>query len=217
MKKQFAVIGLGQFGVSLIEELTNIGHEVLAIDSNEDRVNDVVNLATHAVQADAMDEQALKSLGVNNFDTVIVSIGEDMQSSILATILLKEMGVEKVVAKAKNHLHGKVLEKLGASVIFPERDMGRRLAHLLVSEGILDQIYLSRDHSIMEIKAPARFVGKNLVEVDVRRKYKVTILAIKRGEEIVVSPRAEEIIDGEDILVAVGKNINLQKLYNTEK
>ena len=217
MKKQFAVIGLGQFGVSLIEELTNMGYEVLAIDSDEERVNDVADQATHAVQADAMDEQTLKSLGMSNFDTVIVSIGEDMQSSILTTILLKEIGVEKVVAKAKNYLHGKVPEKIGASVIFPERDMGRRLANILVSEGILDQIYLSKDHSIMEIKAPGQFVGKNLVEIDVRRRFRVTILAVKRGEEILVSPRAEEIIAEGDILVAIGKNPDLQKLSHPEK
>ncbi|MCL5058000.1 MAG: TrkA family potassium uptake protein [Actinobacteria bacterium] len=217
MKKQLAVIGLGRFGMSLIEELAQMGHEVLAIDYDEQKVNTVADTVTHAVQADAMDEQVLKALGIRNFDTVVVSIGENIQSSILTTILLKEIGVAKVVAKARNHLHGKVLEKIGASVIFPERDMGRRLAHILVSEGILDQIYLSRDHSIMEIKAPGRFVGKNLVEIDVRRKFKVTILAIKRGEEIVVSPRAEEIIAEGDILVAIGKNHDLQKLSHPEK
>lgn len=217
MKKQLAVIGLGRFGMSLIEELAQMGHEVLAIDYDEQKVNTVADTVTHAVQADAMDEQVLKALGIRNFDTVVVSIGENIQSSILTTILLKEIGVAKVVAKARNHLHGKVLEKIGASVIFPERDMGRRLAHILVSEGILDQIYLSRDHSIMEIKAPGRFVGKNLVEIDVRRKFKVTILAIKRGEEIVVSPRAEEIIAEGDILVAIGKNHDLQKLSHPEE
>jgi trk system potassium uptake protein TrkA len=212
VKKQFAVIGLGQFGFSLIEELTIMGHEVLAIDSHEDRVNDVAGLATHAVKADAMDQQALKSLEIGNYNTVIVSIGEDMQSSILTTILLKELGVENVVAKAKNHLHGKVLEKIGASVIFPEGDMARRLAHLLVSEGILDQIHLSRDYSIMELKAPNNFVGKSLVQLDVRRKHRVTILAIKRGEEIMVSPGADGIINNGDTLVVIGKNVDLQKL-----
>lgn len=212
MKKQLAVIGLGRFGMSLIEELTIMGHEVLAIDNDEQKVNTVADLVTHAVQADAMDEQALKALGIRNFDTVVVSIGENIQSSMLTTILLKEMGVEKIVAKARNHLHGKVLEKIGATVIFPERDMGRRLAHMLVSEGILDQIHLSRHHSIMEIKAPVLFMGKTLVDLDVRKKFKVTILAVKRGEEILVSPSAEEVIAQGDILVAIGNNSDLQKL-----
>ncbi|MFZ5642702.1 MAG: potassium channel family protein [Bacillota bacterium] len=216
MRKQFAVIGLGRFGLSLLEELVQMGHEVLAIDNDVDRVNSVAELATHAVQADAMDEYALKSLGIRNFDTVVVSIGENIQSSILTTIMLKEMGVNRVVAKATNHLHGKVLEKIGASVIFPERDMGKRLAHLLASQGILDQINLSRDSSIMELLAPKRFTGKTLVELDVRRKYKITILAIKRGEDIIVAPRAEQTIDESDTLVAIGRNTDLEKVTELE-
>ncbi|MHB8158261.1 MAG: potassium channel family protein, partial [Desulfocucumaceae bacterium] len=134
----------------------------------------------------------------------------------LTTIVLKEMGVKRVVAKASNHLHGKVLEKIGASVIFPERDMGKRLAHLLASESILDQIYLSKDSSIIELRTPRNFVAKNLVELDVRRKYGVTILAIKRGEDIVVAPQASHIIDSGDTLVVIGKNVDLQKISEME-
>ena len=126
--KQFAVIGLGRFGSSVATTLAKMGYDVLAVDTNEDKVNDILEYVTHAVQVDAMDEQALKSLGIRNFDTVIVAIGQDVQSNILVTVMLKEMGVKNVVAKAVTALHGKVLERIGTDkVVFPERDMGVRV------------------------------------------------------------------------------------------
>lgn len=216
MKKQIAVIGLGRFGISLIEELTILGYDVLAVDIDSDKVNSVVNICTHAVQADAMDEQALKALGIRNFDVVVVAIGENIQANILAAIILKELGVKKVVAKAKNNLHGKVLEKIGAAVIFPERDMGKRLARMLVSQNILDNIELSPHYSIMEFRAPESYKGKTLAQLGVRKLMGITILAIKRGEQIIVAPRAEQIINKEDVLVAVGKNDDLKKLYDMD-
>ncbi len=214
--KQFAVIGLGRFGLSLIKELSRMGHDVLAIDRDEGIVEDAVDVAAHAVKADATDEQALKSLGIRNFDVVVVAIGENIQSSILATIILKEMGVKKVVAKAQNALHGKVLEKLGAVVIYPERDMAIKLARSLVSQNVLDHIDLSPHYSIMELVAPQAFVGKSLVELGVRKKLGVTILAVKRGEEIIVAPRAGQVLNAGDVLVAVGKNEDLQRLSELE-
>lgn len=216
MKKQIAVIGLGRFGVSLMEELTILGYDVLAVDINSDKVNAVVDLCTHAVQADAADEQALKALGIRNFDVVVVAIGEHIQANILATITLKELGVKKVVAKAKNSLHGKVLEKIGASVIFPERDMGKRLAHMLVSQNIMDHIELSPLYSIMEFRSPEIYHGKSLEQLGVRKMMGITILAIKRGEQVIVAPRAAQVIEKEDVLVAVGKNTDLKKLYDME-
>ncbi|TEB14434.1 Ktr system potassium uptake protein A [Pelotomaculum sp. FP] len=216
MKKQIAVIGLGRFGISLIEELTLLGYDVLAIDNDSEKVNSVVNTCTHAVQADAMDEQALKSLGIRNFDVVVVSIGENIQANILAVIILQELGVKKIVAKARNNLHGKVLEKMGAGVIFPERDMGKRLAHMLVSQNIMDHIELSPHYSIMEFRAPEIYIGKTLDQLGVRKMMGITILAIKRGEQIIVAPRAAQVIDRGDVLVAVGKNADLKKLYDME-
>lgn len=216
MKKQIAVIGLGRFGVSLIEELTILGYDVLAIDIDSDKVNSVVNSCTHAVVADAMDEQALKSLGIRNFDVVVVAIGEHIQANILAAITLKELGVKKVVAKAKNNLHGKVLEKIGAAVIFPERDMGKRLARMLVSQNIMDHIELSPHYSIMEFRAPVIYHGKSLDQLGVRKLMGITVLAIKRGEQVIVAPRATQVIDKDDVLVAVGKNADLEKLYDMD-
>ncbi|MCL6479164.1 MAG: TrkA family potassium uptake protein [Peptococcaceae bacterium] len=217
MKKQFAVIGLGRFGKSLVRELTRMGHEVLAIDNDPDKINEITDEVVHAVQADAMDEQSLRSLGIRNFDVAIVSIGHNIQSNILATIILKEMGVKRVIAKAQNSLQGKVLEKLGIDlVIYPERDMAVKLARSLVSRNILDQIDLSPDYSIMEMVAPLAFEGKSLAALRVREKMGVTILAIRRGEEIIVSPHSGQLINSGDILVALGKNKDLNKICEME-
>lgn len=209
--KQFAVIGLGRFGFSISRTLAQMGYEVLAIDVNEDRVNDIIEDVTYAVQMDAMDEQALKSMGIRNFDVVIVAVGHDMQASILITVMLKEMGVKKVVAKARTDLQGKVLQKVGADlVVFPERDMAVRVAHALVSHNILDQINLSPDYSIVELVVPRVFVGKSLQETDLRRKFGVSVLAIRRGHDVIISPGAKQHLEEDDILVIIGRNDRLK-------
>ncbi len=215
--KQFAVIGIGRFGESLIKELSRLGYEVLAIDVNEERVNEAVAIATHAVQADAMDEATLKALGLRNFDVVIVSIGDNIQANILTTIILKELGVKKVVAKAQNALHGKVLEKIGVDiVIYPERDMAIKLARSLVSHNFLEQINLSSNYSIIELFAPRVFIGKSLSEIGLRKKMHVTILALRRGENIIVAPGPDEVISRGDIVVVLGGNDDLEEINNLD-
>ncbi len=216
-EKQFAVIGIGRFGESLIKELTRMGHEVLAIDVDLERVNYAVDFASHAVQADTMDAQALKTLGIRNFDAVIVAIGDNIQSNILTTIVLKELGVIKVISKAKNAMHGKVLEKIGADiVIYPERDVAIKLARSLVSQNFVEQINLSPDYSIIEIFTPKLFANKNLSGINLRQKHRVTVLAIKRGENIIVAPGPEENMLQGDILVVLGHNQALEKLSELE-
>ncbi|PKM77329.1 MAG: potassium uptake system protein [Firmicutes bacterium HGW-Firmicutes-15] len=212
-EKQFAVIGIGRFGESLTKELTRMGHEVLAIDVDEEKVNDAVDFATHAVQADTMDDQVLKTLGIRNFDAVIVAIGDNIQSNILTTIVLKELGVKKVISKAKNAMHGKVLEKIGADiVIYPERDVAIKLARSLVSQNFVEQINLSPDYSIIEFYTPLLFANKSLTAANLRQKFGVTILAIRRGDNIIVAPGPNENMRQGDILVALGHNDDLQKL-----
>ncbi|MEW6771103.1 MAG: TrkA family potassium uptake protein [Bacillota bacterium] len=211
--KQFAVIGLGRFGMSVAETLTRMGYDVLAVDVDPEKVNLVMDTVTHAVQVDALDEHALKSLGIRNFDVVIVAIGEDIQANILVTVMLKEMGVKTVVAKARTELHGRVLAKVGADkVVFPERDMGVRVARALVAANIVDQIELSPDFSIMELIAPREFVGKSIGESAIRMKHGVTVLAIRRGQEIIISPGARQTVEEGDILVVVGRNDRLKRL-----
>lgn len=212
-KKQYAVIGMGRFGSSVAKALTEMGFEVLAIDSNEQRVQEVANTVTHAVSADSTDEEALRALGIRNFDVVVVAIGQDIQASILTTLILKDMGVKTLIVKAQSELHGKVVNKIGADkVIFPERDMGLRLAHHLVSPNILDYIEISDDYSIIEIKAPGRMIGQSLKQLDIRAKHKCNVMAIKTGSEMNIAPYADDLIGSDDVLVIVGKNSDLSNL-----
>jgi trk system potassium uptake protein TrkA len=212
MKKQFVVIGIGRFGSSVARTLSQMGFEVLAIDQREAQIQEISSIVTQAVQADSTDEEVLKALGVRNFDVVIVAIGEDIQASILTTLILKEIGVKSVVVKAVNELHGKVLKKIGADkVVFPERDMGTRVAHHLISSNILDHIELSEEYSIVEIKVSLNMVGKSLMQLDIRTKYGCNVIAIKQGSSLVIPPSAEDPLNENQILVIVGKNENLQR------
>ncbi|WP_223067681.1 potassium channel family protein [Paenibacillus caui] len=214
-KKQFAVIGMGRFGFSVASALSTMGFDVLAIDADESRTQAVSNIVTHAVSADSTDEEALRALGIRNFDVVVVAIGENIQASILTTLILKDLGGPLIVVKAQNELHGKVLQKIGADkVIHPERDMGLRVAHHLVSPNIIDYIEISEEYSILDIRVPESMVGKNLKELDIRVKYKCNVMAIKKdgGTKMNISPDANErLVDG-DVLVVVGHKDDLTKL-----
>jgi trk system potassium uptake protein len=212
MKKDFAVIGLGRFGSSICKSLVEKGMDVLAIDRDEDRVNEFLEIASHAVMADTTDEKALKDIGISNFDHVIVAIGDNIQASILTTLMLKEIGVNYITVKAQNDYHEKVLSKIGADrVIHPERDMGKRIAHQIISTNVLDHLEVSDKHSIIEVIANDRMNGSTLIELDVRAKYGCNIIGIRRGDEIIVSPQAEfEILKG-DILIVIGTNIDIER------
>lgn len=212
-KKQYAIIGMGRFGSSIARSLSKLGFEVLAIDSSEQRIQEVVSMVTHAVSADCTDEEALKALGIRNFDVVVVAIGQDIQASILTTLILKDLGVPMIVAKAQNELHGKVLSKIGADkVVFPERDMGTRVAHNLISPNILDYIELSENHSIVEMRATGPLLGQSLIELDIRAKYGCNVMAIKNNGDIDISPRPTYPLQDGDILVIVGQNDDLKKM-----
>ncbi|HOM43507.1 MAG TPA: TrkA family potassium uptake protein, partial [Bacillota bacterium] len=192
--KQFVIIGIGRFGGAVAETLSELGHEVLAIDTDEEAIQKISDKVTHAVTADATDESVLKSLGVRNFDVAVVAIGSDIQSSILITLMLKELGVRYVVAKAQNELHARVLMKIGADkIVFPEREMGERVAHNLISSSILDFIELSEDHSIIEYAVPESWKGKALRDINMRARYGVTVVAIRNmnNESINISPKAD--------------------------
>lgn len=212
-RKQFVVIGLGRFGSSIAKTLYSLGNDVLAIDSNEETVQDIADSVTHAVQVDATDENSLRTLGISNFDVAVISIGSDVQASIMAALLAKEHGVKTIIAKANSELHGRVLKKIGVDrVIFPERDMGVRVAHNLVSSSILDYIELSPDYSIAEIASPKEWYGKTLKELNMRSKYGINVMALKRNNEVNVSPSAEDTIGKGDIIIAIGEIDELNKL-----
>ncbi len=204
-KKQFIVIGLGRFGTSVAETLYALGNDVLAVDIDEEAVQNIAERVTHAVQVDANDEVSLRALGIGNFDVAIISIGSNIQANILSTLLVKEMNVKHIITKANNAMHAKVLYKIGANrVIFPERDMGIRVAHNLCSSNILDYIELSPDFSIAEIVTPKEWEGHSLKDLDLRVRYSVNVVAIKRDDNIEVSPAADEVIQEGDIIVAIG-------------
>lgn len=212
MKKEFAVIGLGRFGGSICRALAEEGMEVLAIDIDEDRVNNFLTIASHAVVGDSTDENVLKSLGIRNFDHVIVAIGDDVKASILTTLILIELGVKDITVKAQDDYHEKVLRKIGAShVVHPERDMGRRIAHNISSNNVLDYLELSDEHSIVEIVANGKISGHSILELNIRAKYGITIVAIKRGSNILVSPQANEVIYEKDILIVIGADADINR------
>ena len=211
--KQFVIIGLGRFGSSVAKTLYALGHDVLAIDSNEDLVQEISDSVTHAVQMDATDENALRTLGLRNFDVAVVTIGANIQASVMATLLVKDMGIKYIIAKGNSDLHAKVLYKIGADrVILPEKDMGVRVAHNLVSSSILDYKELSPDYSIIEIESPKEWYGKSMKELSLRSKYGINVMAIKRNNEVNISPDADDVINKDDIVVAIGSAEDLTKL-----
>jgi len=211
--KQFIVLGLGRFGSAVATTLIELGHEVLGVDNDEEIVNTLKDKITQSVQADITEEKVLTELGVKNFDAAIVCIGTDLETSILVTMMLKEMGLKYIIAKAQNNLHAKVLEKIGVDkVVFPERDMGARIARRLITPNIKDYVELEPDYNIIEIKALPEFVDKTLSELDMRNKYGINVLAIKRNDSLNISPRAKDVIKKGDFLIVIGETKKINEL-----
>ncbi|AFH60249.1 potassium channel family protein [Paenibacillus caseinilyticus] len=214
-RSQYAVIGLGRFGSSVAKELMKLGYEVLGIDKDEESVEEMADKLTHVVVADATDEEVLRSLGIRNFDCVVVSIGDDIQSSILTAILLKDIGVGNVVAKALSELHGKVLSKIGVDrVIYPERDMGIRVAHQLVSPNLLDYIELSKEYTIAELAVPRCLSGRTLKDLDTRARYGCSVVAINKKDGVIIAPTATDTVEEKDIMVIIGTNQQIETFEN---
>ncbi|MDQ0350445.1 trk system potassium uptake protein TrkA [Alkalibacillus filiformis] len=211
-KRLYAVIGLGRFGGSICKELSREGMEVLAIDNDEEKVNEYKEVASHAVIADSTDEIALKDLGFRNIDHVIVAIGDNVHASILTTLIVKELGIPTITVKAQNDYHEKVLNKIGADeIVHPERDMGRRIAHSIISSNILDYLELSDEHSVVEVKAGDRMDGETLIDLDIRARFGCNVVAIKRGKEINVSPMAHDVIQKGDIIIVIGSDKDIHR------
>lgn len=213
--KSFAVIGLGGFGKNLAVRLASLGNEVLAIDYNMENVQAIADQVTQAVETDALDESALKALGITEFDCVLVTISEKIEASILITSMLKGMGVKYVVSKALTDLHAKVLKQVGADkVVFPDKDMSEKLAQNLTATSILDYIDLSDKYSIVEVEAPQSWYGKSLKQLNIRAVYGVNVVAIKKrfSDSINVSPLPDYIFVEDDIIVVIGANEDINKL-----
>lgn len=217
MSEQFVIIGCGRFGSAVANELTRLGKEVMVVDIDEDVIQTMSNIVTYAVQADATDENTIKSLGIGNFDIAIVTIGANIQGSMLATLLVKETGVTKVISKAQSKVHAQILYKIGADrVIFPEREMGIRLAKNLVSRNVLEFIELAEEYSVIEILALEDWVGQTLQELDMRRQYGVNVVAVKNGEKVNITVLGSYEIKENDILIVIGENEDLNQFERKE-
>jgi trk system potassium uptake protein TrkA len=211
--KTFGVIGLGRFGYHVARTLAQGGAEVIACDVDEEKVREVSEYVSLAYVLDATDAKALKESGIANVDTAVVSIGENIEASILIVVQLKELGVKEVVAKAITPLHGKVLEKLGVDrVVYPEKEMAIRVAHSLLVGEFIEEIPIGEKHSLFELKAFDFMLGKTLRELDIRRRFGVSVLAIKRGENLIVNPMGDEKILPGDILVVLGTTEQLSSM-----
>lgn len=213
MKKQFAVFGLGSFGESVAVTLQQLGCEVVAVDNHMEHVQEIAEQVSYAIKADAGDPEVIKSLGTRNLDGVVVAVADDMEASVMATLVSKEIGVPYVIAKAKNELHATILKKIGAdAVIFPEMEMGVRVAKTLMSSNFADWIALSPDYSIIEIATPREWVGKSLQQLDVRRSHDVNVVGIKVGEDVEVNPDPERTLQEDMTLIIIGSNYALEKI-----
>ena len=213
MKKGFAVLGLGRFGTSVAIHLAETGAEVMVVDQDEANVHEVADLVTYAVQGDISDPETLTSLGIGNLDAVIVAIAGNIEASVMATILAKEQGVPYVIAKAQNEMHGKILDKVGAdNVIYPEKEMGARIARNLTVGNFIDLFELSSKVSMVEMIVKPEWEGKTLVELDLRGRYGVNVVAVKRGVDLDVSPAPTEALQPGMHLLLTGYNHDLKKL-----
>jgi len=222
---QFCVIGLGRFGSAIAEELSKRKQQILAIDKDENLIKDISSFVTRAVVADSTDEKVLRRLNITSFDVVIIAIGE-LQDSILTALLLKDLKVKKIIAKALTIQHKKVLEKIGVEkVILPEREMGVSLVNKLVETKFFDQIEMSEEYSIIEISPPVKWQNKSLMEADIRKKFNVSVVGIRKKitkideqgksqikDHLIISPRPEEMIGKEDFLIIIGENKHLEKI-----
>jgi len=212
-RRQVAVLGLGRFGASVARELTRLGHDVLALDASEKVVQDVADEVTHAVRVDITDEDALRDLGLESFETAIVAISSDLEASILATVLLKRLGVRRIVAKAGNDLHGSILSQVGATrVVFPERETGMRVAHSFAAPGVRDYLDVAPGYGVARVPVVGPFIGKTLGDLNLRTTLRVTVVAHRRGDTVTVNPHSSEALRAGDELIVVGLDEDLERL-----
>ena len=207
-QKQYIVVGLGRFGRAIAETLCQDGAEVLGVDCKMDMVERMRDELTQTIQMDAMDRDALETLGVQDFDIVFVTMGSDIRASGTIVLLLKELGARRVIAKAHDEFHGRMLEKLGADqVLFPERDMGRRVAHSLISGNVIEFMELSTQYSMAEIRPKPEWIGRTLKELAMRSRMDINVVAIRSGDAVNAMPQPEtRISQGDVMLVVISEN-----------
>lgn len=215
--KSFCVIGLGRFGTTIAQTVAELGHEVLGVDIDEEVVQKASPYLTHVAVLDVTDEDALAELGVSNFDVVIVAIGDNLQSNLLSVMLLKDMGVKYLVAKAQTSIQGRMLSKMGVDdIVYPEQDMAIRIAHSLTRDHVLDFFQLSDQISLVEMETPKFLIGRTLIESRLREDYNVSVIAVRRGETLIAPPNPMIPLKEDDVLIIVGKNDDVNRLDRLE-
>lgn len=212
MKKQFAVFGLGSFGRSVALTLESFGCDVIVVDKSYEKIQEISDSVAYAIRADVSDPDAMQTLGGRNLDGVVVAVSENLEAGIMATIISKEMGIPYVLAKAKDELQGKILEKVGAdAVIYPERDMGNRVAKTLISSAFTDWIELSPEYSLTEQFVPKQWVGKSMAELKIREKYGINVVGVMHDDEVDVTFDPKKPLPADCILIIIGANTVLEK------
>ncbi len=212
-RRQVAVLGLGRFGSAVARELTRLGHDVLAIDQEEKTVQSIADEVTHAVQADITDPDALEALGLVDFDTVIVAASSTLEASIMATVLLRRLGVRRVIAKAAHDLHGSILEQVGAMrVVYPERETGFRVAHSFHASGVQDYLDVAPGYGIARVNVAESWIGKSIGELNLRRSCNLTVIAVTREGQVILHPSSSEILRRGDLLIVAGLDEDLERL-----
>ena len=212
-KKTYAVFGLGRYGIAVAKELVENGMEVIAVDTEERIVNDAAAYLPVCKCADVTDPEVISRLGIGSIDTVIVCMASNLEASVMAVTLCKEAGVQNVIAKSANEMHQKILLRVGADqVVFPENESGIRLAKNLISSGFIDMISLSKDVSMVEIDVRDEWCGKNLIELNLRKKYGFNIVAIKKGDKVNVTINPEQALDAQTTLIVIANTAKLGKL-----
>ena len=211
--KVFGVLGLGKFGMSVARELSGMDYDVIAVDNDEEIIKEMAQEVSYAVSADITDIDAMREIGIGDADAVFVAISEDLESSIMAAMVAKELGAGYVIAKASGRMHGKVLERVGVDrVVYPEIEMGRRLARNVVAGNFLDMIDLSSDYALVEITVPGDWVGKSILQLNVRQSYGVNIVAMKHSGEIIINLDPGHLFEPDDVLIVIGSNDAISRL-----
>ena len=218
MEKQFAVLGLGSFGYSVAMTLEQMGCDVLVLDDSYEKIQDISDKVSYATKANASDPDALQALGGRNLDGVVIALSDNLEASIMATMICKEMEIPLVLAKAKDKLQGEILKRVGADrVVYPEIEMGSRVAKNLVAKEFMDWIALSNDYSMVEVAVPERWVGKNLVELKVRDRFGINVVGIIVDGKVDVTPDPQDPLPGDGILIVIGSNDILEKFDSKKK
>ncbi len=212
-KKSIAIIGLGRFGMTMAKAIAEMDHEVMGIDIDEDVVQRISPYITHAAVADTTDEDALRALSLNQFDVVVVAISDNLEANLMTAMLLKELGVKYVVAKSQDKMQGKMLDRIGVDlVVYPECDMALRISQMLTRNHVVDYLTLSKDIGLVEMETPKFLVGKTLIESNLRESYNLSVVALKRGDEIIVPPDPKMVLEKMDLLMLIGRDADISKL-----